>query len=134
MAATALPVNFDMRPYRGDDYLVGFVYDETDPDTGDSLITDIAGWAAHLQIRSAPGGSVWLDLTDVSGLGLALGDEGIEISVHIPAAETASDSWAGRTDGSWDVQLTNPSGIVTTPFAGRFLLRQDITRTVTPSV
>lgn len=130
MAATVLPVNFDLRVYRGDDYFVGFAYDETDSETGDSIITDLTGWSALLQVRSLPGGSVWLALSDGDGITLALGAEGgIEAAVWITAATTADDAWANKQAGSWDIQFTSPTGIVTTPFAGRFALVQDIART-----
>lgn len=129
MAATALPVNYDLRLYRGDDYFVGLVYDEVDSETGDSLILDVTGWTALLQIRTAPGGEVWLALTDTDDLSLGAGSAGgVEVSVWIRSSTTSQDAWAARTQGTWDIQLTSPDGIVTTPFAGRFFMTQDVSR------
>lgn len=129
MAATVLPVNFDLRLYRGDDYFVGFVYDEVDSETNESTITDVTDWTALLQVRPSPGGAVWLALSDTDGLTITLGaDGGLEIAVWVQASVTADDAWSSRAQGTWDIQVTSPNGIVTTPFAGRVFLTQDIAR------
>lgn len=127
MAATVLPVNYDLRIYRGDDYFVGFFYDEVDQESGSSNITDASTWAALLQIRTHPGGAEWLALS--TEINLSLGESGgLEIAVRIPASTTSEEVWASRAQGTWDIQLTDGQGIVTTPFAGRVYITQDISR------
>lgn len=128
MAVTALPANFDIRLYQGDDYPCAFLYAEVDEVTQQPLITSADGWSAHSQIRDSIGGDVWLDLTDTAGLTLSVQDGYLVVAMLITSTQTTDALWSARTIGVWDLEVVSPSGLTTTIYAGRFYLTPDVTR------
>lgn len=127
--SVTLPASYDLRLYRGDDFLCGFIYAEVDPETRESTMTTADGWTARAQVRSSIGGDIWLDLTLGEGLSARLNeDKFLEIAMHVPGSVTAEDGWACQTEGVWDLEVSSPEGVRTTVFGGRFFLRLDVTR------
>lgn len=84
---------------------------------------DLTGWSAHMQIRSAPGGQLYSDLTDTGGE-ISLGGTAGTIRLVLAAAVTAAFTW---DSGYYDLMLTSPAGAVTYLLAGSFTVQAAIT-------
>ena len=128
MSVSTLPVKFNLDLYRGDDFIIAFVYGVREADTHQSLITSAEGWSAHAQIRKDWGKEVWLDLTVDNGLRIELANDDLVIYFHIKSDLTEGSEWDKREWAVWDLQLTDPDGLVTTIYAGEVNIGSDVTR------
>lgn len=128
MAAATLPAKYNLNLYRGDDFLLAFVYGVREEGTGVSQIVSTVGWNAHAQIRKDWGKEVWLDLTVGEGLELAHVDGDLIIYLHIRSDLTEPSDWDKRDYAVWDLEVTDPDGTVTTIFAGEVNISSDVTR------
>jgi hypothetical protein len=106
----------DIQLYQGDDW-AGIV---TVMD-GDAPASLSGGYLAQAQIRLGPADS-WPTLVEMG----AFVDPIVQgqINLSIPSAS----STLLTCNYLWDLQLTAPSGVVTTLLAGRVLVTQEITR------
>ena len=68
---------------------------------------DLTGYTARAQIRGTHADNdVWFDIP-----GITIDPAGV-ITLNIPAEATADPVWLRRTDGVWDLYLTNPDSVV----------------------
>jgi len=130
MANATLPQNFTLDLYRGDDYVVAFVYGVREADTNVSMITSTEGWTARAQIRSDYGRDLWIDLTEENGLRLEVIDGNLVVYMHISASATSGVEWNRRDWGVWDLEIVDPTGMRTTIFAGEVNINADVTQEV----
>jgi hypothetical protein len=100
--------------YRGDDLIpVSFVLWQ---DTARTEPVDLTGAAVAAQIRANPDAPVAVDLTCTVALPNV---------IHVSLSGALS---ATAPPGSWDLQVSYPSGQVTTVVAGPVFVTPDITR------
>lgn len=107
MALSNIPAwaTADLVISQGSDNEYVFEFFETAGDIEQPL--DLSGYAAHAQIRGTHADNdVWLDIT-----GITIDPAGV-ITLTIPAEATSDPVWLRRTDGVWDLYLTNPESTV----------------------
>jgi|SRR5215471_20953033 len=105
----------DIEVYQGDDWAgIVTVMDGDQPAT-------LTGYTAQAQVRLGPA-----DTTPVLVEMGAIVDP--IITGRINLSITSTDSATLKCNYLWDLQLTAPSGVVTTLLAGRVLVTQEITR------
>ncbi len=118
---------------QGADYQVAMRYKT------DGTPVDLTGWQARTQLRRKVGGDIWLNVdTESTGQAqLTLTAEGV-VTLTIPAAVTENPAWDSRSKvtagepqptGVWDLELIDPSGIVTRLAQGTVTISPDVTRT-----
>ena len=84
---------------------------------------DLAGASACMQVRTAPGGALLLELSTANG-GLSITGPGT-IDRHLSAADSAGIAWTG---GVYDLEVTYPDGTVHRYFEGPVTVSQEVTR------
>ena len=84
---------------------------------------DLTGAKARMQIRTAPGGALLLELT-TENQGLVFGGAGT-ITRTVSAPETAAFSW---TKGVYDLEVEYPDGTVHRYFEGSVTVSPEVTR------
>lgn len=85
---------------------------------------NLTGYTARMQVRPQPGdGAPILDLT--SGSGITLGGSAGTIAATAPPATTRTFA---PGEYVYDLELTSPTGVVTTIIAGQFVVYADVTR------
>ncbi len=98
-------------------------------DEARTLKTDLTSYSADLQLRENHNSTAIITLSDSNGgitLGGVLGTlvlEGSKIATEIAAATHISLPFTGY----YDLQLTYPSGVVKTMFAGKITIAADYT-------
>jgi ribulose 1,5-bisphosphate synthetase/thiazole synthase len=111
-----LPAPVDLQLYQGDDfYLTVTVFDSS---TGGGV--DLTGYTAQSQIRVTPPSTEVLAEFDVV---VVAGTSG-QITLHLDHVDSAVIDRAG----SWDLQMTDPAGVITTLCYGAVKLVQEVTR------
>jgi len=86
---------------------------------------DLTGYTAKMQVRpQTENGAPVLDLS-TGGSGITLGGASGTILVTAPAATTRA---IAPGEYVYDLELTSPTGVVTTIVAGTFTLFADVTR------
>ena len=89
----------------------------------DGIPLDLTGAIIHMQLRKSPGGTVYLNLTSVSNLGITMTsalDGAFKINEMILNLEA--------NVYLYDIEITFPSGEVKTWISGQFTVINDITR------
>ena len=89
----------------------------------DGIPLDLTGAIIHMQLRKSPGGTVYLNLTSVSNLGITMTsalDGAFKINEMILNLEA--------NVYLYDIEITFPSGEVKTWISGQFTVTNDITR------
>ena len=109
-----MPGNYALRVYRGDTARWTFVLWA---DTHKTVPADLTGVSVASQIRTRPGGDVLATLACTTTLPNT-------IDAELPATVTAKL----LPLAVWDLQLTYPSGDVTTVLAGAVNAMADVTR------
>lgn len=124
----------DLVVSQGADNVYRYRYGTRSADDARTEYVDLTqGWSARAQIRPRPGGDVWLSLTTDAptehGSTLQLDADGY-VSLLISHAETEQDSWARRAKvgGVWDLELVDPTGVVTRLVMGAVMISEDVTR------
>ncbi len=112
-----MPANQDIAIYQGDDWTsVVTVYVE-----GTSTPADIAGYTAEAQIRRAVADEddeVVVEITTV------VSSPQINLSIPHSVTETLSGRYV------WDLQITSPTGGITTICRGKVVVTAEVTRPV----
>lgn len=108
-----VPAVVDLRLYEGDDVFLRVVV--TDPDTNGPA--DLTGYTAQSQIRSTATATDIMCEFDV---------EIVDNIVYLTLDSAATTGQTGR--GVWDVQLTDPDGVVETVAGGRVTWVAEVTR------
>ena len=106
-----MPSKADLAIYQGDDYAAVVTVDGID---------DLAGFTAQAQIRLGPADT---NPQVVVEIGVAMTPPNT-INLTIPAATTAQLSGAY----AWDLQVTDPGGVVSTLLAGNVAVTREVTR------
>tara|TARA_R110000868_G_scaffold4583_3_gene28695 strand:+ start:1842 stop:2174 length:333 start_codon:yes stop_codon:yes gene_type:complete len=89
----------------------------------DGIPLNLTGAIIHMQLRKSPGGTVYLNLTSVSNLGITMTsalDGAFKINEMILNLEA--------NVYLYDIEITFPSGEVKTWISGQFTVTNDITR------
>lgn len=88
---------------------------------------DLTGWTAEAQIRTAVGNKIWFRATEADYI--TLGATG-EIHFSIPHEVTEDPDWwsSGRTTGVWDLELTDPAGLIKRFVMGEVTISKNVTR------
>lgn len=116
MTTTAEPVRWDRTIYRGTDHA-------WTARRVDSLGEPLIPTSAKAQVRSSYGGALWVEC------GIAIDALTGWITISIPEEATASDAWASRTSGVWDLEVVL-NGQRLRWAEGRVSVSQDVTREV----
>lgn len=82
---------------------------------------DLSGYSARAQIRNKVGGTLYLEITDIT-----LGADGT-ILVRIPHTATEGLEWRTRTNGVWDLELIAPDGGVMRFASGTIQVSMNVT-------
>lgn len=82
---------------------------------------DLTNYTARAQIRNKPGGTLYLDITDIT-----MTSDGI-IRIRIPHGATEAVEWFTRKSGVWDMELTDPQGGVTRFASGSVQISLNVT-------
>lgn len=85
---------------------------------------DLTGWAAHMQIRSGPGGPVFADISTTAG-GITLG--GTAGTITLAITHTVTSQW-GWGSAYYDLLMTSDTGLVSCLLSGRVLAEPGITQ------
>jgi len=105
------PASIDLQVYQGDDFFLEI-------DVDDSVVPiDLTNYIAKAEIRSAPGGSL-----------LATFDPTVVDPTTILLHLTAVQSVKLTKTSSWDVQVTDPAGVVTTLAYGHVTVILEVTQ------
>jgi hypothetical protein len=108
-----MPGAFPLAIYRGDTSAWVFVL-WGDVDKTDAI--DLTGYTVKAEIRNAPGGATIIPLDIV-----------VTLPNTVSAGLSPSASRGLPASGRWDLQLTDPTGIVETILAGPVKVTGDIT-------
>lgn len=108
-----MPGNYSLRVYRGDTFRWTFVLYADDRKT---VPADLTGVSVASQVRTRPGGDLVLALTPTITLPNTIG-------VVLSAAQCATLPSAAV----WDMQLTYPTGDVSTVLMGGVNVTADVT-------
>ena len=88
---------------------------------------DLTGYTAEMEIKDRVGGTVLMTLSSGSPDNrIVVDDVNNTISLTIAAEDTASDVLAW-TKGVWDLEMTSPTGQVTTLFSGNVSVVKEVT-------
>jgi hypothetical protein len=109
-----MPGSYSLAIYRGDTYAWRFTLWQ---DTDRTLAVDLTGIAVKAEIRDRPAGTL------IQALTLAVTLPNI-IDASLTGAQTRQ---LPSTGGRWDLQLTDPTGWVSTILAGSVVVTGDIT-------
>lgn len=90
----------------------------------DGTPIDLTGWAARMEIRSKPGGSLYAAFDTDDG-SIVLGDAAGTIRITASAATTSAWTWAR---GVYDLELTDGAGKVTRLIQGSVTLTPEVTQ------
>lgn len=113
------PSNYPLKIYRGDTYRWRYTLWA---DTAKTQPVDLTGAAVTAEIRDKPGGALLTSLACV-----------VTLPNIIDATLTATASAGLPADGgNWDMQLTYPSGDVSTIISGRVEVTADVTGSALP--
>lgn len=117
LAATAqvvgqLPTRVDLVLYQGDDFFLNVVVDTT------VTPIDLSTYTPKAEIRASPGAATVIATFD------AVIVDTVTIGLHLPSAESTLIA----TAASWDVQITDPAGVVTTICYGSVSPTKEVTR------
>lgn len=88
---------------------------------GELAPVDLSNYSARAQIRSKPGGPLYMDITDIT-----LTQSGV-IVVRIPAAATEGTEWYARKSGAWDLELVDGQGGVVRFASGGVQISMNVT-------
>lgn len=87
---------------------------------------DLTGYTAQMQIRETLDSSTVIhELTSVVGGGISIDTANYTVTINIPANTTRNFDF---TTAVYSLELTNPSGVVTTLVTGNLTLVREITR------
>jgi len=103
--------------YQGDDFYQAVAF------TQDGAVFDVTGWTFAAQVRAGPADTATAVLATLACT-IYDGPGGL-IEMRIPHAQTASLT-AGKA--VWDLQGTDPGGLITTFLAGDVTVTAEITR------
>lgn len=88
---------------------------------GEPTPVNLTGHTARAQIRNKPGGTLYLDITDIT-----LTQSGI-ILIRIPALATEGQEWYSRKSGVWDLELVDSQGGVVRFASGGVQISMNVT-------
>lgn len=92
--------------------------------TADNTPVDLAGYTARAQVRDGYAGATALHEWTVAAGNMTLGSG--QVTLSVPAATSAAWTWRFAR---WDLELTNPGGVVITRLVeGSVLVDPEITR------
>jgi hypothetical protein len=87
---------------------------------------DLTGYTAQMQIRETLDSSTVIhELTSAVGGGISIDTANYTVTINIPANTTRNFDF---TTAVYSLELTNPSGVVTTLVTGNLTLVREITR------
>jgi hypothetical protein len=88
----------------------------------DDVASNLAAYSARMKIRSTHGSTVFLSLTDQSGITMADGDP--NITVTITDEQTAALDFVFAI---YDLEIESPQGVTDRLLYGRITLRKEVT-------
>lgn len=103
--------------------LTGETFDRTLTWTVNGAPVDLTGWSAHMQVRNAPGGTIYADIS-TENAGIVLGGQAGTIRLIIPASVTSTWEFSAAF---YDLLMTNTAGAVSALLEGKFLSQEAIT-------
>lgn len=115
--ATLATVNLIVSQGADNEYVFRYSREE------DGVLTpvDLSYYTARAQIRNKPGGSLYLDITDIT-----MNSEGV-IVVRIPHEVTEGAEWFARKSGVWDLELEDSTGTVLRFASGSVQISANVT-------
>lgn len=84
---------------------------------------DLAGFTARMSIKDKVEGTVLLSLTTTNGR-IAIDNTAKTITLTISATDTAAIDW---TEGVYDLEMIDPSGVVTPLLSGIITIQDEVT-------
>lgn len=105
-----LPAAVDLTVYQGDDLFINITVDDS------VAPIDLTTYSPSSEIRSAPGGALVCTF-------VATVVDATHIQLHLTSAESAKVI----ANGSWDVQIEDANGVVTTLAYGKVTLIKQVT-------
>ncbi len=110
----------DILLYRGDSFTHQLIWKDL---TGTPI--DLSDYSARMQVRRSLASSAFIcEVTDLFNGQLVLGGKAGTIDIVLTPSETDIET----EENVYDLEVTSPTGVVTTLVHGDFLVRQDITR------
>lgn len=106
------PPRVDLTVYQGDDFYLTVTVTQTTPPI------DLTTYTPKAEIRAQPGAAT------VIATFVATIVDPLTVGLHLPHAQSAL--LAGNA--SWDLQITDPAGVVTTVAYGSVSVTKDVTR------